>query len=90
MLFAELQGSGFRELLHRTSSHAVMIVGWKLLKRTKWVKAEEMDLVTDRFDQGMTTEEREDALKSAKMGQWSAEGQGWKGKAKCIAQWLFA
>ena len=68
----------------------VMFVGWKLLKKTKFVKLEEMDLVTDRFDQGMTTEEREDALKSAKMGQWSAEGQGWKGKAKCIAQWLFA
>ena len=67
----------------------VMIVGWKLLKRTKWVKAEEMDLVTDRFDQGMTTEEREEALGAAKLSHWKSE-HGWKNKAKCIAQWLFA
>jgi len=67
----------------------VMFVGWKLLKRSKFVKAEDMDLVTDRFDRGMTSEEREEALEAAKMGQWSSE-EGWKGKAKCIAQWLFA
>ena len=66
----------------------VMFVGWKLLKRTKLVKLEEMDLVTDRFDQGMTTEEREVALGAAKIGQWKENG--WKGRAKYIAQWLFA
>jgi AAT family amino acid transporter len=67
----------------------VMFVGWKFLKRTKWVKPEDMDLVTDRFDQGMTTEEREEALMAAKMAQWTGE-KGWKAKAKYIAQWLFA
>jgi AAT family amino acid transporter len=66
-----------------------MCVGWKFLKRTKWVKPEDMDLVTDRFDQGMTTEEREEALMAAKMAQWTGE-KGWKAKAKYIAQWLFA
>jgi hypothetical protein len=34
-------------------------------------------------------EEREEAIDKAKMGQWSAE-EGWKGKAKCVGQWLFA
>lgn len=67
----------------------VMFVGWKVIKKTKWVKLEEMDLVTDRYDAGMTWEEREEALDKAKMGQWSAE-EGWKGKVKCVGQWLFA
>jgi len=67
----------------------IMFVGWKLLKKTKWVKPEEMDLVTDRFDQGMTTEEREEALGAAKLSSWSSE-KTVLGKAKCIAQWLFA
>jgi len=66
----------------------VMFVGWKLLKNTKLVKLEEMDLVTDRFDQGMTTEEREEALGAAKTGQWKENG--WKGRTKYVAQWLFA
>jgi AAT family amino acid transporter len=67
----------------------VMFIGWKLLKKTKWVKPGEMDLVTDRFDQGMTSEEREEALGAAKLSHWSSE-KGWLGKTKCIAQWLFA
>ena len=67
----------------------VMFVAWKVVKKTKWVKLEEMDLVTDRYDAGMTLEEREEALDKAKMGQWRAE-EGWKGKVKCIGQWLFA
>jgi AAT family amino acid transporter len=67
----------------------VMFVGWKVFKRTKWVKLEEMDLVTDRYDAGMTLEEREEAIDKAKIGQWSAE-EGWKGKVKCVGQWLFA
>jgi len=67
----------------------VMFVGWKLFKKTKWVKLEEMDLVTDRYDAGMTLEEREEAIGKAKMGQWRAE-EGWKGKVKCVGQWLFA
>lgn len=66
----------------------VMFVAWKVWKRTRFVKLDEMDLVTDRFDTGMTHEEREKALSAAKMGQWSAE-DSWKGKLKCIGQWLF-
>lgn len=66
----------------------VMFVAWKVIKKTKWVRLEEMDLVTDRYDAGMTLEEREKALEAAKMGQWRAE-DGWKGKMKCIGQWLF-
>lgn len=66
----------------------VMFLGWKVWKKTKFVKLHEMDLVTDRFDHGMTEEEREKALDAAKLGQWSAE-QGWQGKLKCIGQWLF-
>jgi AAT family amino acid transporter len=66
----------------------VMFVAWKVIKKTKWVKLDEMDLVTDRYDAGMTLEEREKALEAAKMGQWRAE-DGWKGKMKCIGQWLF-
>lgn len=67
----------------------VMFIAWKLVKRTKFVKLEEMDLVTDRYDAGMTPEEREKALDVAKLSQWRTE-EGWKGKLKCIGQWLFA
>ena len=29
----------------------VMIVGWKVWKKTKFVRAENMDFVTDRYDE---------------------------------------
>lgn len=66
----------------------VMFVAWKLVKRTKFVKLHEMDLVTDRFDYGMTEEEREKALHEAKLGDWS-QSQGWKAKMKFVGNWLF-
>jgi len=66
-----------------------MFVAWKLWKRTKFVKLADMDLVTDRFDAEMSDEERKSALQDAKLGQWRA-AQGWKGRLKCVGQWLFA
>lgn len=51
----------------------VMYVGWKLFKRTKLVKLEEMDLVTDTY----TTDEEEVKL------------SGYKGKLKKVLNWLF-
>jgi amino acid transporter, AAT family len=51
----------------------VMYVGWKLLKRTKWVRLDEMDLETDRY----VPEE----LK--------VESGPWKGRAKEALRWLF-
>ncbi|RAR01742.1 tryptophan permease [Stemphylium lycopersici] len=50
----------------------VMIVGWKLLKKTKFRRASEMDLETDVYTKDdMEPEER-----------------GWKGKSKRIGTWL--
>lgn len=66
----------------------LMFVVWKLIKKTRFVKLQDMDLVTDRFDSGMTDEEREKALQAAKMGEWR-EGQGLKARMKCIGNWLF-
>lgn len=67
---------------------AVMIIGWKILKRTHFVRLEEMDLETDRFDTGLTVEERNEKLQNAKMGSF-AKGQSWKDRVKAISQWLF-
>jgi AAT family amino acid transporter len=51
----------------------VMYLGWKIIKRTKFVRLDEMDLVTDVH----TAEEQVE------------EEKGWKGKAKSVIGWLF-
>ncbi|KAF2724569.1 putative amino acid permease [Polychaeton citri CBS 116435] len=66
----------------------VMYVGWKLLKRTKFVHLEEMDLITDRFDSGWSLEEREQALERAKAGSMSKD-RPLKERVKAAALWLF-
>lgn len=65
----------------------VMYVGWKLLKRTKFVHLEDMDLATDRYDQGWSREEREEALEHSKLSPWS-KGQGWKRRVRAFGYWL--
>ena len=52
----------------------IMIVVWKVIKKTKLVPLDEMDLVTDVH----TIEEEEK----------SDEPTGWKGKAKSALSWL--
>ncbi|KAM0476061.1 hypothetical protein ACHAPX_006477 [Trichoderma viride] len=52
----------------------VMYLGWKFLKRTKFVHLDEMDLETDVH----TAEE-----------QVEEEEKGWKAKAKGVFSWLF-
>lgn len=54
---------------------AIMYVGWKLLKKTKIVKLEEMDLETDRYHGDVHAGEEKQ--------------KGWKGRAKGILTWLF-
>lgn len=83
---------------------AVLYVGWKLFKRTKWVKLEEMDLITDRWDGGkFGPGTGAEATAAARRGDdWRDEttwvrmdGEtpfwklSWKGKAKRGGQWLF-
>jgi len=51
----------------------IMYVAWKVLKRTKFVKLDEMDLVTDVY----TADEEE------------AEKKGWQSRAKKFVNWLF-
>jgi amino acid transporter, AAT family len=51
----------------------IMIVAWKLIKRTKFVRLDEMDLETDVH----TAEEMEE------------EKTGWQAKAKSAFTWLF-
>jgi AAT family amino acid transporter len=63
----------------------VMFVGWKLLKKTRWVRLEEMDLVTDRFDVGMSQEEKEVALRKAP--RW--KGLTWRERALAAGTSLF-
>ncbi|RSL42693.1 hypothetical protein CEP53_012049 [Fusarium sp. AF-6] len=51
----------------------IMYLGWKFVKKTKTVKLEEMDLVTDTY----TVEEK------------GEEETGWKAKVKNVITWLF-
>ncbi|OAA49643.1 amino acid permease [Metarhizium rileyi] len=53
----------------------IMYLGWKLVKKTKWVKLEEMDFVTDVY----TADEVESEKKM----------NGWQSKAKKVITWLF-
>ncbi|RTE75057.1 hypothetical protein BHE90_010480 [Fusarium euwallaceae] len=51
----------------------IMYIGWKFVKKTKTVKLEEMDLVTDTY----TVDEK------------GEEETGWKAKVKNVITWLF-
>lgn len=64
----------------------VMFVAWKLIKRTKWVHLDTMDLQTDRFDLGLDEEER-DAVLQKKRALW--KGLTWKERANAIGTSLF-
>jgi AAT family amino acid transporter len=57
---------------------AVMYIGWKLLKKTKIVSLEEMDLVTDVYEGA--------GLRDYEEGK---DDKGWKAKGKNIISWLF-
>ena len=59
----------------------VMFLAWKLVKRTRFVRSQVMDLRTDRYDGGMDDGyvPREDGVEEK--GVW-----GW---AKRVGQWLF-
>lgn len=61
---------------------AVMFVGWKLLKRTRFVHANDMDLVTDRFDVDLTMEERDEVLRKPMMDR------GWRSRMKTVREWI--
>ncbi|KAL1867787.1 Basic amino-acid permease [Paecilomyces lecythidis] len=65
---------------------AGMYLLWKLVKRSHWVKLEEMDLVTDRV---APRDEQADH-----QGSWAEKrkffsDQGWIGKARAAGMWLF-
>lgn len=51
----------------------VMFLAWKYFKKTKWVRLEDMDLVTDVYSSG----EREDS------------DSGPRGKLKALLNWIF-
>ncbi|KAJ5128010.1 amino-acid permease [Penicillium atrosanguineum] len=61
----------------------VMFVGWKLIKRTKFVRTSEMDLRTDRYDGGL-----EDTPYPRELEQEPSR-KGWVGKLQRCGQWLF-
>ncbi|TQB69762.1 hypothetical protein MPDQ_001386 [Monascus purpureus] len=66
----------------------VMFLGWKLVKRTRFVRVNEMDLVTDRFDLSENNLAGFDSWKS----KLFAPGPGKKGfapKVKRFGMWLF-
>lgn len=66
----------------------VMYLFWKILKRTRFVRLEEMDLVSDRFDGGLSHEERTQVLEIARQSPF-APGRPWKEKIEAVATYLF-
>jgi AAT family amino acid transporter len=66
----------------------VMYLFWKIIKRTRFVKLEEMDLVSDRFDGGLSFEERTQVLEIARRSPF-ARGQPWKERIGAVATYLF-
>ncbi|EER24570.1 hypothetical protein D8B26_005097 [Coccidioides posadasii str. Silveira] len=81
-----------------------LFVLWKLLKRTKWVRLEEMDLVTDRWDGGRFgpgtgagaaaaarrgEDWRDERTWNGPQGEKSFWELSWKSKMKHAGQWLF-
>ncbi|KUL87522.1 hypothetical protein ZTR_04619 [Talaromyces verruculosus] len=66
----------------------VMYLFWKILKRTRFVRLEEMDLVSDRFDGGLSSEERTQVLEIARRSPF-ARGQPWKERIGAVAMYLF-
>lgn len=66
----------------------VMFIFWKLVKRTHFVRLNEMDLVSDRFDGGLSPEERTAVLETARRSPF-ARGQSWKEKITAAATYVF-
>ncbi|OKL59704.1 hypothetical protein UA08_05184 [Talaromyces atroroseus] len=66
----------------------LMFVFWKLVKRTRFVRLNEMDLVSDRYDGGLTSEERTVVLETARRSPF-ARGQPWKEKVTAVATYIF-
>jgi AAT family amino acid transporter len=54
----------------------IMYLGWKFWKRTKIVKLEEMDLVTDVYE-----------LQPGELDKFHRPG--WKGKVETAIRWVF-
>lgn len=79
----------------------VMFVGWKLIKRTKYVRLDEMDLETDRYT--FIPQERDDAAEMDLGPQAQAQstqrkmfsvplgekGGLWTARLKRFGMWLF-
>ncbi|KAJ5083374.1 hypothetical protein N7456_012801 [Penicillium angulare] len=60
----------------------VMFVGWKLIKRTRFVRSANMDLRTDRYDGGIDDEHTPDEVQEL-------EKKGFIGKLQRVGQWVF-
>ncbi|KAJ5647884.1 amino-acid permease [Penicillium lividum] len=60
----------------------VMFVGWKLIKRTRFVRSANMDLRTDRYDGGLDDDHTPEQVQEP-------ERKGIVGKLQRSAQWLF-
>lgn len=60
----------------------VMYVGWKLFKRTRFVRTANMDLRTDRYDGGIDDEHTPEDVEEP-------ERKGILGKLQRFGQWLF-
>jgi AAT family amino acid transporter len=67
----------------------VMFVGWKVVKGTRWVRVEEMDLVTDRYDPGVEGDGGDGDFVRSRLKVLGDMEQGWKGKVKKVGMWLF-
>ena len=76
----------------------VMFVFWKIFKRTKFRRLDEIDLVTDRYDLQPDYKARQEAREQGEVvtgrGKWFLalkEGQEgtWIGRVKRAAMWLF-
>ncbi|KAI1613704.1 putative amino acid permease [Exophiala viscosa] len=76
----------------------VMIVAWKLIKRTRFVHLNEMDFVTDRYDlhpeHKLDLDENAAAVdgvgsRTKRWGLKAGEDKTWLGRLKRLGMWLF-
>ncbi|WPH00604.1 Hypothetical protein R9X50_00343400 [Acrodontium crateriforme] len=66
----------------------VMYLGWKFTKKTKFVHLDQMDMVTDRYDLGLSVEERSAILEKSKVKPWHGQ-KSWTERVKAVGTWLF-
>ncbi|KAJ5085190.1 amino acid permease [Penicillium argentinense] len=64
----------------------VMFVGWKVVKKTRFVRSSEMDLLSDRYQRGFEEDEEPPTMHGLKNP--FARGLTWKARARAVSSYL--